>query len=122
MVRVVEKGWGREIIYADEPEYCGKLMVYDKVGATSSMHFHQNKKESWYVQQGSFKYLTIDPTNAKLIEVILNTGNTVLNKPLQVHQLIALEDNSVIFEVSTKDSVEDNYRVIPGDSQREILS
>jgi hypothetical protein len=35
------------------------------------------------------------------------------------HQLIALDDNSSITEVSTPDSVEDNYRIIPGDSQND---
>jgi len=33
------------------------------------------------------------------------------------HQLIALKPMSMVFEVSTADSVEDNYRIIPGDSQ-----
>ena len=43
------------------------------------------------------------------------------NKPLLPHQLEALEDNSSITEVSTADSVEDNYRLIPGDSQAGLL-
>jgi hypothetical protein len=34
------------------------------------------------------------------------------------HQLICIEEGTII-EVSTPDSVEDNYRVLPGDSQRE---
>jgi hypothetical protein len=33
------------------------------------------------------------------------------------HQLHCLEEGTII-EVSTPDSVEDNYRVRPGDSQR----
>ena len=33
------------------------------------------------------------------------------------HQLEALTPEAMIFEVSTPDSVEDNYRIIPGDSQ-----
>jgi len=33
------------------------------------------------------------------------------------HQLICLESGTVV-EVSTPDSVEDNYRIIPGDSQK----
>jgi len=37
------------------------------------------------------------------------------------HQLIALKPNSMVFEVSTADSVEDNYRIIPGDSQVAIV-
>jgi len=44
------------------------------------------------------------------------------NPPLQPHQLEALEDGSSITEVSTPDSVEDNHRIIPGDSQQEITA
>jgi hypothetical protein len=35
------------------------------------------------------------------------------------HQLEALEPNSSLTEVSTPDSVGDNYRIIPGDSQKD---
>ena len=34
------------------------------------------------------------------------------------HQLVAIEDDSIIIEVSTPDSVEDNYRIGKGDSQK----
>jgi len=36
----VDKGWGYEIIWASTDKYCGKLMVFTKVGAKFSMHFH----------------------------------------------------------------------------------
>jgi hypothetical protein len=47
---------------------------------------------------------------------ILNEGDTHRNFPLEPHQLICIKQG-VIIEVSTPDSVEDNYRVMPGDSQ-----
>lgn len=118
--RVVDKGWGREIIYADHPEYCGKLLVYDKKGATSSMHFHKDKKESWYVLSGSFEYRTIDTDTGKIKTSVIVEGDTCTNYPFIIHQLVALENNSVIVEVSTKDSRYDNFRVFPGDSQNEV--
>ena len=34
------------------------------------------------------------------------------------HQLVCMEPGSSVTEVSTPDSVEDNYRVAPGDSQK----
>ena len=40
------------------------------------------------------------------------------NPPLQPHQLVCMEPGSSITEVSTPDSVEDNYRIAPGDSQK----
>jgi mannose-6-phosphate isomerase-like protein (cupin superfamily) len=118
MVRIVDKAWGREIIFADTDLYCGKMMVFDKTGNKFSMHFHNNKDESWYVQKGSFKLRLIDTRNASITETILETGSTWRNQPLLPHQIEALEDDSVIIEVSTQDSVEDNYRVFPGDSQQ----
>ena len=48
---------------------------------------------------------------------ILEAGATWRNEPLEPHQLICLEEG-IIIEVSTPDSVEDNYRVAPGDSQK----
>jgi mannose-6-phosphate isomerase-like protein (cupin superfamily) len=118
MVRIVDKAWGREIIFADTDLYCGKLMVFDKAGNKFSMHFHSDKDESWYVQKGSFKLRFINTNNASIVEMILETGSTWRNGPLLPHQVEALEDDSTIIEVSTRDSVEDNYRVFPGDSQR----
>jgi hypothetical protein len=48
---------------------------------------------------------------------ILLKGDTWRNEPLFPHQVICLEEGTLI-EVSTPDSVEDNYRVLPGDSQK----
>ena len=118
MLKIVEKGWGSEIIYANEIEYCGKLLVYDKQGATSSMHFHKEKKESWYVLQGSFDYKVIDTNTGNIKTSIFNKGDTCTNHPFTIHQLISREANSIVLEVSTRDSSTDNYRVIPGDSQK----
>ena len=61
----------------------------------------------------------IDTKTAILHEQELVEGQTWHNPPLQPHQLEALVDGSSITEVSTPDSVEDNYRVIPGDSQND---
>ena len=47
----------------------------------------------------------------------IKAGDTWRNPPLQPHQLVCMERGSSITEVSTADSVEDNYRVFPGDSQ-----
>lgn len=120
MVNIIEKGWGREIIFADNNMYCGKLLVFDKTGSKGSMHYHLNKHETWYVNQGSFKLYLINPENASLSYIHLYTGDRWVNERGFPHQLEALEDNSIIFEVSTSDDSHDSYRVLPGDSQNEI--
>jgi mannose-6-phosphate isomerase-like protein (cupin superfamily) len=113
----VKKGWGYELIWATNDKYCGKIMVFEKEGAKFSMHFHQEKDETWFVNNGKFKVRWIDTTTAQLYEKEINEGETWHNPPLQPHQLECLVAGSSITEVSTPDSVEDNYRIIPGDSQ-----
>lgn len=113
----VEKGWGYEIIWATNDQYCGKIMVFSKAGSKMSMHFHKVKDESWFVNSGQFKLIWLDTKTAKYHEQLLKEGDVWRNAPLVPHQLIALQDESMIFEVSTPDSVDDNYRILPGDSQ-----
>lgn len=112
----VEKGWGSEYIFATNDKYCGKLM-YFKNQAKFSMHFHSEKDETWLVLQGRFEVKYIDTLDASIHSEILEEGQTWRNLPLAPHQLICLEEG-IIVEVSTPDSVEDNYRVMPGDSQK----
>jgi quercetin dioxygenase-like cupin family protein len=112
----VKKGWGSELIWATNEQYCGKMMNFD-TGARFSMHFHREKDETWYVLVGKFVVRYIDTQNAQTYEKELNEGDTWHNPPLLPHQLVCIEEGTVI-EVSTADSVEDNYRVQPGDSQK----
>jgi quercetin dioxygenase-like cupin family protein len=112
---LVPKGWGSEFIWATNDKYCGKFMNFEK-GRRFSMHFHKDKEETWYVQSGKFIVRWIDTTNAELHEKELIDGAVWHNPPCQPHQLICVEAGTII-EVSTPDSVEDNYRVLPGDSQ-----
>ena len=112
----VKKGWGSELIWATNDKYCAKMLNFDE-GARFSMHFHAVKDESWYVLSGKFIVRYIECSNATIQEHILNVGDTWHNEPLLPHQLICVEAGTIL-EVSTPDSVEDNYRVMPGDSQK----
>ena len=112
----VEKGWGSEDIWCTNDKYCGKFMHFNK-GAKFSMHFHAEKDETWYILKGKFQVRWIDTTNAEEHFKILKVGDTWHNPPLLPHQLKCLEEGTII-EVSTPDSVQDNYRVFPGDSQK----
>jgi mannose-6-phosphate isomerase-like protein (cupin superfamily) len=112
----VEKGWGHEFIFATNDKYCGKLLNFNE-GAKFSMHFHAEKEETWFVLNGKFKVVCINTANATQYEHILKQNDTWHNPPLLPHQVICLEAGTLI-EVSTPDSVEDNYRVAKGDSQK----
>jgi quercetin dioxygenase-like cupin family protein len=118
MLKEIPKGWGKEVIIVFTELYCAKYLCYDRAGNKSSMHFHKNKDETFYVEKGSFKITLMDTDNAREHSHVINQGETWRMKPFTLHQVEALEDGSVILEVSTYDCPEDNYRVRPGDSQR----
>jgi mannose-6-phosphate isomerase-like protein (cupin superfamily) len=113
----IKKGWGYELIWATNDKYCGKILVFEKAGNKFSMHFHKEKDETWFINTGRFKLRYIDTQTAVLHEKELKEGDVWHNPPLLPHQIEALEDGSSLTEVSTPDSVEDNYRIFPGDSQ-----
>jgi mannose-6-phosphate isomerase-like protein (cupin superfamily) len=111
----VEKGWGYENIWVSNDHYCSKFMHFNE-GARFSMHFHDQKIETWFVMSGKFLVKWINTKDATVDSLLLRSGDTWHNDRLQPHQLIC-EEEGTILEVSTPDSVEDNYRVMPGDSQ-----
>jgi mannose-6-phosphate isomerase-like protein (cupin superfamily) len=112
----VEKGWGYEEIWVSNSHYCSKFMHFNK-GAKFSMHFHDWKEETWYVMSGRFIVTWIDTKDASVDSRVLEIGDTWHNDRLQPHQLYC-EEKGCVLEVSTADSIEDNYRVMPGDSQK----
>lgn len=114
----IDKGWGHELVWANTDKYCGKLLNFNK-GSKFSMHFHLEKDETWYVLKGKFLLSTLNTENASIKERFLNEGDTWRNRPMEPHQLTCIEEG-IIIEVSTKDSHQDNYRVMPGDSQKEV--
>ena len=110
---IVEKGWGKEIIFVNNNEYCGKILSFEK-GKKFSMHYHLKKKETWYVNKGKFILVWIETFKGITHVEYLNVGDIITNEIGEPHQLIALEDSEV-FEVSTKHYDEDSYRLWKGD-------
>jgi mannose-6-phosphate isomerase-like protein (cupin superfamily) len=112
---IVDKGWGSEEIWVTNDNYCSKFMHFN-TGAKFSMHSHSHKEETWYVMSGKFLIRYIQTVDAQVFEYEATTGAVHHNKPLTPHQVICLEAGTIL-EVSTPDSIADNYRVMPGDSQ-----
>ena len=112
---VVPKGWGRELILANFPDYCGKLLCFSK-GQRFSSHYHAKKSESFYVLSGRIRFSHFDPSNADKITRELGVGEVVDIPRLCVHQVEAIEE-SIIIEVSTHHEDSDSYRVEKGASQ-----
>ena len=123
------KGWGAEVIIVnncvqkgeDFPTgYSGKLLVYDNVGAKSSLHYHTVKHETFIVLIGSFKITYFNPDTAECFEKVIERGDVVHIPPHNPHQLESLEEKSTIIEFASADHHWDNYRIGAGDSQKQV--
>jgi hypothetical protein len=113
----VDKGWGFELIFANNDKYCGKLLVFEQAGAKTSLVFHKEKAKSWFVNAGKFKVSYIDVSTGEMKQSEISEGQTADFGQLGPHQVEALVANSIIFEVGTGDYVEDRFRLAPGDTQ-----
>jgi len=108
----VDKGWGYERWIHNSSLYCGKLL-YFYARKRCSLHYHKLKHETFYV--GSGKILLRWGTNENdLQEKIMMKGDIHEVPPMQVHQMIALEDTE-LYEFSTQHFDEDSYRLVKGD-------
>ncbi len=107
----VDKKWGHELWIHNDSQYCGKLLVFTHSGNKFSMHYHMLQNETWYIQEGAFQFDWIDTESAERCYTQLQKGDVVYIEKGLPHQLTALTDNSIVFEVSTQHFDEDSYRI-----------
>lgn len=108
------KGWGYEKWIVNKPQYCGKLLFFNK-GKKCSWHYHKIKDEVFYLQSGKILLKYSDSEFLESAnEVVLNAGDSFHIYTGLKHQMIALED-SELFEFSTEHFEHDSYRIVKGD-------
>ena len=113
----IDKGWGFELVWANNDRYCGKILVFERVGAKTSLVFHREKRKSWFVNEGKIRVTWTDVATGEMKQAELAAGKTADFAEMSPHQVEALEPNTVIFEVGTTDIIEDRFRLAPGDTQ-----
>lgn len=97
--RRVEKPWGWELIWAETPQYVGKIL-FVAAGHSLSLQYHERKDESWYVQSGRARVELGSSGDAVLNEGAIGPGEAFHYPPATVHRVTALEDTTIL-EVST---------------------
>lgn len=108
--KVVEKSWGREIIYANDERYCCKVLHID-AGKGTSLHFHIDKHETMLVIDGNLLIEYIH--NKVLLSKVLEPAQAFVIPPGLPHKLSsASEEESVTFvETSTISFDTDSIRI-----------
>jgi mannose-6-phosphate isomerase len=104
--RIVPKPWGREIWYAHEERYAGKILEV-KEGHALSLQKHERKMETMFLLSGRVLY----HMNGEEFE--FTAGRCLTVRPGDIHRMTAVED-AVMLEVSTPElddviRLEDRY-------------
>ena len=99
--REVTKPWGKEVIWAETPDYVGKLL-YINEGHKLSLQYHEQKEETILVVSGELE-LTVSGQGRRGISTLkLSEGDTYHVMPHTIHRFAAtLGSNVVLAEVST---------------------
>ena len=106
--KIVEKPWGREIWYADQSAYAGKVLEVKK-GRRLSLQYHERKTETLFLLSGkvllTLRALAAGETPAPSLvtpadQSVWLPGRAVHIPARTIHRFEALED-SVLLEVST---------------------
>ena len=119
MNNIVSKGWGYELWIENNELYCGKHLhvLPDK---WCSVHYHKNKKETFYVIKGELKLeysCNLEWSSEHDIETImLKKGDCFTLETLVAHRFTSNTSYPCDFiEFSTHHEDSDSYRVIKGD-------
>ncbi len=95
---IEEKPWGREIIYAANDRFAGKILEV-LGGQRMSLHYHRTKHEIFFLQSGRL-ILWSGPDPDHLNRVELSPGDTIDLPPGALHRIETIED-SVLLEASS---------------------
>jgi len=90
-VRIVDKPWGHEEIFALVPgKFCGKV-IYVRAGHSLSLQYHRVKEEVISVQRGTAR-LEVGDDPEELSVVDLGPGEGVHLPPGRIHRVTAVTD------------------------------
>ena len=108
--KIVPKPWGREIWYADQAAYAGKVLEVT-AGKRLSLQYHERKTETLYLLSGRV-LLTYRPLAAGEVpaaaalgaehEHLWEAGQALYIPVRTIHRFAAVTD-AVLLEVSTPD-------------------
>jgi mannose-6-phosphate isomerase-like protein (cupin superfamily) len=113
---VREKYWGRIETIMSEDVAAKRIFV--QKGGRGSLEFHVEKRETYYIHSGLVK-VGLRIGRAENHSIVMSPGESYDVRPGVMHLREGLED-TVIIEVSTRDSDSDSYLVEDGQTYRHI--
>lgn len=108
---LIKTEYGYEMVWANTDAYAGKILVFETAGSKMSLHFHQQRSKSWFVNAGKFRVQWIDTADGKCYAKELPEGSTFHVPALLPVSLESLVANSAMAEASETEIPNDTYRL-----------
>lgn len=108
---IIKTDYGYEIIWADNEQYCSKILVFEKADGKIPLHFHKSKHKSWFVNAGKFEVKWLDTKDGKVYAQELPEGGVFEVPALMPVALRNLVPNSAMAESSNNNDSKDIYRL-----------
>jgi N-acetylneuraminate synthase len=117
-MQTVLKKWGYELWIENNTQYCGKHL-HVLPNKWCSVHYHKNKKETFYVIKGELLLqhsikLDRDVWESDTLDtIVLKKGESFTIEPRIAHRFTSNTNYPCDFiEISTHHNDEDSYRII----------
>ena len=121
MNNIVSKGWGYELWIENNELYCGKHL-HVLPTKWCSVHYHKNKKETFYVINGELLLEYSNNIDKEFWEEkfarqkVLKKGDSFTLDTMIAHRFTSNTNYPCDFiEISTHHEDSDSYRIIKGD-------
>jgi mannose-6-phosphate isomerase-like protein (cupin superfamily) len=116
---IVNKLWGYEIWIENNEKYCGKHL-HIVPGKKCSVHYHKNKKETFYIISGKLLIEYSDHTDLYswqnmlgIKTILLEKGDSFTIEPNTPHRFYTTASYACDFiEISSHHNDNDSYRII----------
>lgn len=108
-----KRDWGMEITWADEENYCGKILIFNQPGDKTPFHFHKETGKSWFVNNGKFIVRWIDTKDGKVYQRELPEGCVYKVELMTPVSLECVEPGSSIAQTSSSNDIDDTYTILP---------
>ena len=110
----VKKEWGHELwlVNNEEEDYCGKILFIEK-GRHTSMHYHLDKHETFYVLEGTLRVDMLrdkDQPESHPFTMTCRTGQSMEMPREQAHMLMAEHGDATLIEISKFHRNEDSHK------------
>jgi mannose-6-phosphate isomerase-like protein (cupin superfamily) len=107
-----KKLWGSEVWVLNNEHYCLKILTLKKQHSCS-LHYHKEKNESFFINEGKVYIEYKDMKNQLENEIkaaILVPGDRIDLSAYTLHRFVGLDDYNGMFEISTHHEDSDSYR------------